>query len=459
MSERPAEFWGRLYQGKLKRDLLNMEFSLEDLKAMTPLNGKPIWLEHNAKTGNIGVIHRSWVDTQGWLCIHGELYGPDVIGDLHYQIREKLVKGELPDLSIHWVGQADAITDVVDIDTKAVIEASLTKEGAFKGTNLLSVAAHAYSKTKTLHIGLPGQRLSLQPLPSMSQDLKTTIEEMEKLGVTFTDEEVRRIAPDGTGVDGALLVLKKMTEMSDRKNTEFGTKELDIMRKARMEDSEKKELEDLRAWREKAEESYATDQGKVAEDLYDSIEKRIPEADRKAIKEQIQVLSSKSDYSSAFNLLKLFGQSSIEQTKLANDYSKQMIRGKKDYNELLKERNDMNDKNATAVQQVEVTAHSMAVKRGIDKSAETNAVKKTIIDPATKPVEQKASAEAAAANFYFAKAIGVTSSQHEFGASMDKMVEEGKLTAGTLPTVDWTHYLGYNRGPSFNRDGVIPFKD
>ncbi len=176
MSDRPVEFWGRLYQGKAQRDLKNMELSVEDLLKMGNLKGKPVWNEHNAQTGNIGEILNSWVDARDkWLWVHGRLHGPDQIGEqLFKELREKLINGELPDISLHWVAQADAKTEVVDPSTRAIIEVSLTKEGLFDGTNLLSVAAHADSKTKTLHVALPGNRLSLQPPQkkiTMSQDL------------------------------------------------------------------------------------------------------------------------------------------------------------------------------------------------------------------------------------------------------------------------------------------------
>ena len=460
-SSTPVEFWGKLYQGKAQRDLKNMEFSIDDLKEMGNLKDTPIWLEHNAKTGNIGKILKSWIDPRdGWLWIHGCLNGPEEIGEeFHGELRSKLVKGELPDLSIHWVGQADASTDVVDPSTKAVIEASLTKEGFFNGTNLLSVAAHANSKTKTLHVQQPGQRLSLHPPKShiiMSQDIQTLIEDIKKkTGVEITPEELRRIAPDGTGVEGALLVLDaKLNELSQKKGEEMSAKERELVGKSLMSEEKEQELEQLRAFRGNVEKQYAEEQGKIAEEMYGVIEKRIPEERREHVKKSIMQASSHSDYAPLFEVVKLFGQAAAENGNKARDYEKQIARSKKDYLDLVKERDSLSQQQATS-QQVEVSASSYASKRGIDKDAESNNAKKSKL-AATKPVEQMASAEAAQANFFFGKAIGIGGAQGEFGSALDKLASEAKLTPG-LPMVDWSHYRGYNQGPTYNRDGVIPF--
>jgi len=461
-----VEFWGKLYQGKPQRDLKNMDFTVQDLKDMGDLRGMPIWLEHNAKTGNIGKILKSWVDPRdGWLWVHGRLKGPEKIGaEFHQELRGKLVNGELPDLSIHWVGTADATTDVVDPSTKAVIEASLTKEGFFKGTNLLSVAAHADTKTKTLHVQQPGHRISLQPPASnMSQDAQTLIEDIKKkTGVEITQEELRRIAPDGTGIEGALLVLDtKLNQLSAMKSEEMSAKERELVGKSLMSEEEKSELEQLRQFRENAEKQYAEEQGQIADEMFNVIEKRIPEDKREPIKKSLMQASSRSDYAPIFEIVKLFGQAAAENGNKAKDYEKQIARSKKDYLDLVKERDSLSQQQATQ-QQVEVSASRYTSGRGVDRTSshKRDASPKRSNDKAanrdSKPVEQMASAETAQANFYFGKAIGLGEGQNEFGSALDKLASEAKLTPG-LPMVDWSHYRGYNQGPQYNRDGVIPF--
>lgn len=471
MSQKPVEFWGKLYQGKPQRDLKNMDFTVDDLKAMGKLSGIPIWLEHNAKTGNIGTILDSWVDARdGWLWIHGRLNGPEVIGaEFHEQLRAKLVNGELPDLSIHWVGQADANTDIVDPNTKAVIEASLTKEGFFNGTNLLSVAAHRNSSTKTLHVQQPGHRLSLTPPQQnaslsfiMSQDLQTIVEDIKKrTGVDLTPEEVRRIAPDGSGMDGALLVLNKLTELSEKKDNELTEREREIRAQAELHSEEKQELEQLRKWREHAEQQYASEQSKIAEELFGVIEKRVPEAKREAVKEQLMTTASRTDYAPIFEIVKLFGQDASEKGKLASDYSKQIARSKKEYQDLVKERDNLAQQTA-ATQQVEVAASANSSRRGIDRDSmhkRDQSPKRTSSDEKakSKTVEQMASRQASAANFYFAKAIGVgDASGDEFASTLNSLVQNTQLKPG-LPTINWAHYTGYSTGPRYNSDGILPF--
>lgn len=470
MNRRPVEFWGKLYQGKAVRDVKNMDFTVDDLKAMGKLKGIPIWLEHNAKTGNIGTILDSWVDARdGWLWVHGRLNSPEEIGEeFHEQLRSKLVNGELPDLSIHWVGQADAATDVVDPSTKAVIEASLTKEGFFNGTNLLSVAAHRNSSSKTLHVQQPGHRLSLQPPPnyrtvtrtfSMSQDLQTLMEDIKtRTGVELTPEEVRRIAPDGNGLDAALVVLDKLTQMKEKSDSELTAREREIRAQAELHGEEKEELERLRQWKEQAEQSYAQEQSKIAEEMFGVVEKRLPEDKREAVKEQLKATASRTDYAPFWELVKLYGQSAAENGKLATDYSKQIARSKKEYQDLVKERDSLAQQTA-ATQQVEVSASSFASRRGIDRDSahRRDASPKRGSDEKSKTVEQMASRKAAVASHFFPNAIGAGGATgDEFGSVLENLVNNTKLQPG-LPTVNWSHYTGYAKGPRYNSDGILPF--
>jgi hypothetical protein len=465
MSNRPVEFWGRLYQGKEKRDIKNMDFSIDDLKQLGDLKNTPIWLEHDARQGNIGKIIKSWVDPRdGWLWIHGCLNSPEEIGaEFHAEIKQKLVNGQLPDLSIHWVGEADSATDVVEPTSKVVIEASLTKQGFFKGTNLLSVAASANSSKKTKHFRA-SYHLTLEPPKNttkqvgfaMSQDLQTIIADIKKRhGVDITPEQARHIAPDGTGIDGALLVLNKLTELSEKKEQAMSAKEMEILNRSRMEQEEREELEKLRQWREQAEKSYAEEQGKIADDMFSVIANRVPEDRKGAIQEQLKTAASRSDYAQFWDLVKLFGQSAAENGKLATDYSKQIARSKKEYQDLMKDRESMMEQ-AGATQTVEVQNSMYSAKRGIDKDAQNSQAKKTKNEAPTKPVEQAASAEVARANYYFSKAIGVNSRNDEFSSALDKLANETKLPIG-VPIVDWSHYRGYNRGPTYDKNGFIPF--
>jgi hypothetical protein len=460
---RPVRFWGRLYQGQKQRDPKNMHFSIDDLQKMGSLKGKPIWLEHNAATGNIGEILESWVDARdGWLWIQGELYGADRIGNMHEEIRSKLVDGKLPDLSIHWVGQADS-NDVVDPSSKAIIEASLTKQGFFNGTNLLSVAAHRDSNRKTLHISEPGHSISLSPprhfqfSANMSQDIQALVEDIKnRYGIEITAEDARKIAPDGTGLDAALLVLdSKLNALSSKKKEEMSEKEMELLNRSRMSDEEKQELEKLRQWREQAEQQYAEEQGKVAQDLYSVIESRIPENKRSSIQEQLTKLASRSDYAPVFETLKLFGTAASESTKSADEYLKQITRSKKEYNTLLKERDtlaqSMQQASAAQPAQVEVGASSsFAMKRGIDKAYEPPA-KQIKQESLSKPIEQMASAEAA--SVYFTKALS-NNSNDIFNSTLDSLVASAKLKPG-MPT--FIPKTGFNPRPQPNADGIIPW--
>jgi len=258
---------------------------------------------------------------------------------------------------------------------------------------------------------------------------------------------------------GALFTLNKLNELAEMKDSEISTKEREIMQKAQMSEHDKEEYETLKAWKEESEKQYAAEQNKVAEQLFEAVEKRIPEADRTEVKDRLALLASKSDYKPAWDLVKLYGQSAAENERMATDYSKQIARSKKEYNDLLRDRDALMTNHQQALaEKVEVSqaASSFTAKRGIDKDAETNKRAKLDSDQ-TKPVEVAASREASVANFFFGNAIGAGNTKDEFGAALDKLVADQPLTVGALPPFDWSHYQGYNQAPTPNRDGIIPF--
>jgi hypothetical protein len=147
-----VKFEGRLYKARPDRGPLNKDFTVEDLRAMAPtLKNKPVWYDHgdreDIKTTRIGKIRKAFVDEEEHLFVKGRLLKPQKMGvPLHTRVREELVTGKLPMLSMHWC--APAVDENINPDKRIAVadkrwmkEISLVPKGLYPEANIVAVAA------------------------------------------------------------------------------------------------------------------------------------------------------------------------------------------------------------------------------------------------------------------------------------------------------------------------------
>jgi hypothetical protein len=131
---------------------LNKDFTVADLKEMAPkLKGDPVLYNHGdtpeIKTVRVGKIRKAWVDSEEHLAVKGRLLKPQKMGPaLHDRIRDELVTGQIPMLSMHWTAPAlnrssDPSKLIAAPDKRWMKEISLVPKGFYPEAQIVAVAA------------------------------------------------------------------------------------------------------------------------------------------------------------------------------------------------------------------------------------------------------------------------------------------------------------------------------
>ena len=173
-NERPR-FTGRLLKGVAVADELGADVTVDELRAVN-LRGAPLRFEHSEFTGQVGEIVDSYVDSDGWLWISGELYSESERphAELPGWLRQKLRSGELSSLSISHEYERDPTTRK-RVGPRVFREASLVKRGKYLGTHVVSVQASeksssAHTQTERIIVQLS----HVQPRATLPTAPKTT---------------------------------------------------------------------------------------------------------------------------------------------------------------------------------------------------------------------------------------------------------------------------------------------
>jgi len=410
--EKPIEFDGRLYKGSAVRDAKNMNYTVDDLRAMN-LSGTELWLEHNKSDGVIGTIVNNWVDPENWLCVHGRLHPPQQLGrERHESLRQRLRNGELRDLSIHWFGSADRHTGVVDPQSKCIVEVSLTKKGLFEGTHLLSVAAASDSQNRpVLHYATSALNMAQGGVVNISDQV--TLE--EKLGIRFTDEE-RQAMAGLTSEQIALYALNKVMEtrggvINGASNNSANEAELNAMR------AQAAQAQELAAKVAAFEKDYAEQNLEKNKPLFELLNKSgQPKEKLELFTQGLTEILSNPERKHTAELLGIFASGALAHQKSTAELN----RANKQLAEFQK----------AQAQAQQPQFEGVGQKRGIDKTAPTPEMSAPKFAAGQQPVEVAASLEAAyrnEVNQAFPRAWGNMNAENPHEQMLNSLVERSKL--------------------------------
>lgn len=285
-------FFGRLYRTALYPRSDNHGWTKEEASALK-LKGKPILVEHEGDP--VGEITDHWVDIDNWLVIKGELYGKDRIGQRHEQVRQQLKNKELKDLSISWKGLKR--DNYIAPDTKCFVEATLTREGAFDGTQLLSVRASANNNpdgdtfTATAEIM---EQASEQDLREMVADAK------REYGVEMDPSEIRGLNSDQI----MHYMLAKLEATKNNAMKQLQAEKAQMEQNSRMTEEQLKRLQEFEEREEKERERYREREVNLVDDIYNAVADSLPEEQRKIAKQAITEMAGNPDLSLVWNFVK-----------------------------------------------------------------------------------------------------------------------------------------------------------
>lgn len=443
-----VRFFGKLYHGSLDSHKNPLGFSVDELKELN-IVGKPIWLEHDPDIGEVGSIDDAWVDTEGWLCIKGSLNSDH---KMHEKIRKQLVHKELVDLSIHLIGKKDSNGRVIP-ESRSFLEASLTTQGRFEGTHLLSVAA---SQTDNTHhyTTKPSYGASLTFEMNTERELEEAISEIRKKhDIEISPDEIRGL----DSLQTALLVADKL-DLKRRVFEEANSKEKDeLMQKSSIAEAERNELEEYRRMRAEQEKEYAAREQKQADEDFQLIADDLPESEREQYREALKATAGNVNTAGIWDIVKVFAKKAKDNKGRADILSKDSAKQRKEYNLLQNERDDLKSKFETSNQQaVDLQASMKRRDVGVDPSQLGKRKETATPDAKTQDggevVHEQASYKVAIADRWFPNTfkkprMGTDEAGESFLATLDGIARSTKLKAGELPRYNSSHstFAGFNR--------------
>jgi len=443
---------GRVYPGKKTPQPDNFGFTVDELKQLSDSNklvGKPIWLEH--KEPAIGEINRAWVDDAGFLCVWADLYDAERLGnaELYASIQKQIANKELPDFSIHWVGQRDASGKVIQ-GSKTFLEASLTREGAYGNTSVFSSAASKDSKTTVIASGTGKVAMEQQEVQQM----------FNEAGLEHIDAS--KLAGMGAVQIGALFA----AEVQKAKDQAAREVESRLAPQASMSDAERTRLEQLEKAETRRQELYEEQKKKYGEresklvpQVFEGIKHMIPEEEHKKMQEHLTEVASELSGEPYWSVMKMYSKLASDRKEDLDKSAAAQHKLTKNNNALMKEIHEMKINLAAAEKAAPQTVEQTASKRSSAKVGFTpEAVPKR--QKAEKPaqaegkekVEEAASAMSLLEQHWFPKALAVPKGynmEDESARSFLAFVQEkhqsmGPLGAG-LPMVTQNDFLGRDK--------------
>jgi len=319
--------WGRVYPGVLDQDSKNYRYTINRLKALD-LRGIPIWYEH-IKGDEIGSVIENWVDFDGWLCVKAMIHGPERIGpDRHEKIREMLKTRKLKDFSIHWVGKfGDVDSGIIDDDSKHIIEISLTEEGKYKGSHLLSVALSGKEKSDNVEskqafgggiLGVTEEQIKQQQKPTLTManpkfSLPSTKQEIEDwISKHESKLSTEEIASAETLEQKRALVYNKIIEEKAHAQLEQMKSQLtpsEELERLRMENSElQKQVGDAKEFMDRAKKGYAEEQRRLAQGFTEKIGQNVWGDKYSEMAEALFKIAENTDAKPVWDQIRAFGQ-------------------------------------------------------------------------------------------------------------------------------------------------------
>lgn len=427
-----VKFFGRLYRCNAKAAPDNHGYTVEEM-ASANLKGKPIWVEH--REPSVGEIVDHWVDKDGWLCITGEVYPRERIGELHDNVRSRIKNGELKELSIHWTGRKDA-SGKISSESKQFIEASLTSKGFYEGTKLISVAASANSNRQEVYQARGEIEMAEQP--ASEQDIMALIDEHEqKTGFRIDPNELR-------GRDSLSLAMYFMDANNKVKQTSeqsFQQERKQLQKQSSLTKAERERLAKYEAAEEEQRKRYAAANLARVEPIFEQIKDEIPEQERAQMQEALKAIAQNPDVGALWKIQEAFDNKLNFYRERAEKSSKELARQKKDYISLRKEVDEMRAQMESAQQQtVEVEA---SLKRshtvGSDHTAKRQQMEK-LSEAKGEVVEETASEFDQKLNRLYPRATSVPSTfdlsdstNQKFLETLNSLQSQMNLGAG-LPT-------------------------
>lgn len=432
-------FWGRLYQAKTRRDPLNQDFTVEDMRRIK-LKGTPVWIEHNGNGGSVGEIIDSWIDSRdNWVWVRGQLHSREMLGSRYDEIAKRLNTHDLRDLSIHWTGQTESRdSNVVDPDTRTIIEVSLCKKGAFEGTNLLSVAASRIGNSQQLHVHLPAQQdISLTPPSAMSQDYRALKDTAKQRGVDLTDQQINELLKhDPSGEEGSLILWNYIMDQVAAKTVKETANKQEEERVAALNEAEYEEYQRLKEFKEGHDAAYAKEQSIIKDEIFEFYKgRKASDEEREHYLKELTALSQRPELGTVWNQVKETARSDMENATALKETNKQLKAAQKQLEELRQA--------PPAAQTVEVQANERG--RGVAKIASTlqkrdESPKRAGNQSTGKTITVEASARAAMANNYFPAAA------HDMSDTLGQLcssLAQQPLIAGELGVCYLANYTGY----------------
>jgi hypothetical protein len=246
--------------------------------------------------------------------IKGELYGKDRIGERHDEIRNQLKNKVLKDLSISWKGLKK--DNYIAPDTKCFVEATLTREGAFDGTQLLSVRASADNNptgdtyTATAKIM---EQTSENDLRLMAEDCK------REYGVDIDPSEIRGLNSDQ--IMHYMLAKLEATKKATLDQIYQDRQELE--QKSQLTEEQLARLQEFEEREQRERELYKERETKLVDDIYGAVEQDLDEEQREIVKKAMTELAGNPDTSLIWNFVKT-------QNKIANNWKSRFDEQTKD---------------------------------------------------------------------------------------------------------------------------------
>jgi hypothetical protein len=408
----PRAVVGRVYQGLKEPAPDNYGYTIDELKEMCAtksLKGKPILLEHEGEP--IGEIGKTWVDDAGFLVIYANLYDAETLGnqELYEDVQKRVANRELSDFSIHWKGSRDKTTKVVRPTSKSFLEASLTTEGFYNNTKLLSVAASADSNSEVVAQGCGKIIMDQSDIQSMLQE--------NGLG--------HLNAAEFNGMSAAQFAAILAQEAAKAKDEAAKQVEERLAPQSAMTDAERQELESFRKMKEEQEKRYAEEaeryrerEVKNVDSIFDGIKHMVPEEQHAAFKDNLGELAGQMSAKTYWDAFKLYNQVALDRQAKIDEYVKREAKFTKDNNALMKEARELKMQLGAA----ELAQQNTAVEQAASKRkagvgfTPTSAPKRQIVEKAPaktdaesgdEVVEEQASALTKLEQAWFPKAFAV----------------------------------------------------